>query len=130
MGEYAKAEPWLKALMDAWADGLNYYLHTHPEVKPRVLTRFEPWMALSFSEGSIGGDIEQINLEQLEAFYKSPMLAQGTLPSTDNGLDATSAVQCELLRSVSRRRLVHRIGVVDAEAAFAVDRILRTLLGH
>src|SRR5688572_20067474 len=44
---YGKAEPWLKALMDAWADGLNFYLHTHPDVKPRVITRFEPWMALS-----------------------------------------------------------------------------------
>ena len=61
---------WLKDLMDAWADGLNYYLHTHPEVTPRVLTRFEPWMALSFSEGSsIGGDIERVNLRELEAFY-------------------------------------------------------------
>jgi acyl-homoserine lactone acylase PvdQ len=29
--------------MDAWADGLNYYLATHPEVRPRVLTRVEPW---------------------------------------------------------------------------------------
>jgi acyl-homoserine-lactone acylase len=40
--------------MDAWADGLNYYLHTHPEVEPRVLDRFEPWMALTFSEGASG----------------------------------------------------------------------------
>ena len=55
--------------MDAWADGLNFYLATHPEVKPRVITRFEPWMALSFSEGSIGGDIESVSLAQLEAFY-------------------------------------------------------------
>jgi acyl-homoserine-lactone acylase len=55
--------------MDAWADGLNYYLHTHPEVTPRVITRFEPWMALTFSEGSIGGDIERVNLRELEAFY-------------------------------------------------------------
>ena len=66
---YRRSEPWLKALMDAWADGLNFYLHEHPEVKPRVLTRFEPWMALSFSEGSIGGDIESINLDSLRAFY-------------------------------------------------------------
>ena len=55
--------------MNAWADGLNYYLSTHPEVKPRVITRFEPWMALTFSEGSIGGDIERVNLDELEAFY-------------------------------------------------------------
>jgi acyl-homoserine-lactone acylase len=67
--QYQKSPEWLKALMNAWADGLNYYLHTHPNVTPRVIKRFEPWMALTFSEGSIGGDIEQINLRQLEAFY-------------------------------------------------------------
>jgi acyl-homoserine-lactone acylase len=66
---YRDSPEWLKALMDAWADGLNYYLHTHPEVTPKVITRFEPWMALTFSEGSIGGDIERVNLAQLEAFY-------------------------------------------------------------
>ncbi|MBK8647899.1 MAG: penicillin acylase family protein [Gemmatimonadetes bacterium] len=66
---YGRAEPWLKSLMDAWADGLNFYLAKHPEVKPRVIAHWEPWMALSFSEGSIGGDIEDISLRQLEAFY-------------------------------------------------------------
>ena len=66
---YDASPPWLVDLMDAWADGLNYYLHTHPDVSPRVLTRFEPWMALTFSEGSIGGDIERVNLAQLRAFY-------------------------------------------------------------
>ncbi len=66
---YGASPAWLKALMDAWADGLNYYLHTHPGVKPRVITHFEPWMALTFSEGSIGGDIESISVRQLEAFY-------------------------------------------------------------
>ena len=67
--KYDESPAWLKALMDAWADGLNYYLATHPNVKPRVITRFEPWMALSFSEGSIGGDIERVSLTRLEAFY-------------------------------------------------------------
>ena len=67
--KYAASPAWLKELMNAFADGLNYYLHTHPEVKPRLITRFEPWMALSFSEGSIGGDIESIDLKELEAFY-------------------------------------------------------------
>ena len=67
--QYAASEPWLKSLMVAWADGLNYYLATHRQVKPHVITRFEPWMALTFSEGSIGGDIESISLRDLEAFY-------------------------------------------------------------
>src|SRR6184192_63389 len=52
--QYRRSPAWLRRLMDAFADGLNFYLHTHPEVKPRVITRFEPWMALSFTEGSIG----------------------------------------------------------------------------
>ncbi len=67
--QYLGAPEWLRKLMDAWADGLNYFLHTHPDVVPRVITHFEPWMALSFSEGSIGGDIETVSLDELEAFY-------------------------------------------------------------
>ncbi|HEU4405346.1 MAG TPA: penicillin acylase family protein [Polyangiaceae bacterium] len=67
--KYASSPAPLQRLMDAWAEGLNAYLARHPETRPRVITRFEPWMALSFSEGSIGGDIESISLAQLEAFY-------------------------------------------------------------
>src|SRR5262249_2846419 len=67
--QYASSPAWLKTLMNAFADGLNYYLLKHPEIKPRVIKRFEPWMALAFTEGSIGGDIERVNLAQLQAFY-------------------------------------------------------------
>ncbi len=67
--DYARSPSWLKALMNGWADGLNFYLATHPDVKPKVIAHFEPWMALSFSEGSIGGDIERVSLTQLESFY-------------------------------------------------------------
>jgi acyl-homoserine lactone acylase PvdQ len=67
--QYAASPGWLQELMNAFADGLNFYLAKHPEVKPRVIQRFEPWMALSFTEGSIGGDIEKVNLNQLEALY-------------------------------------------------------------
>jgi len=70
--QYAACPPWLRTLMDAWADGLNFYLATHPQVSPKVLTRFEPWMALSFTEGSIGGDVERISLADLQTFYGRP----------------------------------------------------------
>ena len=70
--DYAASPAWLRTLMDAWADGLNFYLAKHPEVNPKVITRFEPWMALSFTEGSIGGDIESINLNRLRDFYDNP----------------------------------------------------------
>ena len=68
--KYAESPVWLRSLMDAFADGLNFYLNTHPAVKPKLLTHFEPWMALAFSEGSIGGDIETcVTPRQLEEFY-------------------------------------------------------------
>jgi acyl-homoserine lactone acylase PvdQ len=79
---YAASPEWLKELMDAFADGLNFYLYKHPGVKPRVIAHFEPWMALTFSEGSIGGDIERVDLEDLEAFYG------GASPSTPSGKKA------------------------------------------
>lgn len=50
--------------------------------------------------------------------------------SDQTGLDVTSYVQCELLRSVSDRRLVHRLGSVDAVTSGMVDEAVRTLLGH
>ncbi|RYY10124.1 MAG: acylase, partial [Alphaproteobacteria bacterium] len=70
--QYVASPAWLRALMDAWADGLNFYLATHPQTTPKILTRFEPWMALSFTEGSIGGDIERISLADLQTFYGQP----------------------------------------------------------
>src|SRR5438552_1993847 len=81
--EYRTSPPWLKRLMDAFADGLNYFLYKHPEVKPRVITHFEPWMALSFTEGSIGGDIERINLRDLAALYGDSAAAARTSGDAD-----------------------------------------------
>ena len=85
--KYAVSPAWLKELMNAFADGLNYYLHTHPDVKPKLITRFEPWMALSFSEGSIGGDIESIDLKDLERFYGKQGEAR-KVAAMENGFDA------------------------------------------
>ena len=77
--DYAKSPPAMRTLMDAWADGLNYYLATHPDVHPRVITHFEPWMVMSFTEGSIGGDIERIDLDKLRDFYSgAPKLADAS----------------------------------------------------
>jgi acyl-homoserine-lactone acylase len=87
--EYSASPDWLKRLMDAWADGLNYYLLTHPDVHPRAIAHFEPWMPLSYSEGSIGGDIETIDLDQLGAFYghgpKTVALREPPLPVEPGG---------------------------------------------
>ncbi|MBC2667939.1 penicillin acylase family protein [Novosphingobium piscinae] len=82
--DYARSPAWLRRLMDAWAAGLNAYLADHPAVKPRVIAHWEPWMALSFTEGSIGGDIERVPLSQLEAFYTRRRLA---LTALERGID-------------------------------------------
>jgi acyl-homoserine-lactone acylase len=89
--EYASSPDWLRRLMNAWADGLNYYLYGHPEVKPRVITRFEPWMALTFSEGSIGGDIERVNLRELEALYGSGNQQTARMDEPDELLEPTGS---------------------------------------
>lgn len=72
--DYAQSPAWLQALMNGMADGLNYYLITHPDVKPMVITHFEPWMALALTEGSVplDGDIVKVNLNGLKSFYGTP----------------------------------------------------------
>ncbi len=89
---YAGAPGWLQELCDAFADGVNFYLATHPQVTPRLLTHFEPWMPMFFSEGSIGGDIEQIDLAGIEAFY-----------SQDQALEVPREVPAERV-AISERR--------------------------
>jgi acyl-homoserine-lactone acylase len=100
--QYEVSPLWLKALMNAWADGLNFYLAKHPEVKPRVITHFEPWMALTFTEGSIGGDIETINLNQLQAFYGH---APATVAENDRGTGVPPVNQAPDLRSTDENEL-------------------------
>jgi acyl-homoserine-lactone acylase len=73
IANYEKSSDELKKLCNAFADGVNYYLETHPEVKPKLLKHFEPWMPMYFSEGSIGGDIERISTSKIKAFYESGM---------------------------------------------------------
>jgi acyl-homoserine-lactone acylase len=89
---YAASPEWLKRLMNAWADGLNYFLYANRQVKPKVLTRFEPWMALSFTEGSIGGDISSIPVRGIEQFYGA---RSGQAPSPD----ADAAYEAEALEA-------------------------------
>ena len=50
--------------------------------------------------------------------------------SATTGLDETSYIQCELIRSINRSRLVHRLGAIDAEASRDVATIIKTLLNY
>jgi len=70
---YDNSPQWLKELCIAFADGINFYLQSNPDVKPKLITHFEPWMPMYFSEGSIGGDIERVSTRKIRAFYESDM---------------------------------------------------------
>src|SRR5690349_3482291 len=68
-----KASPlWFKKLMNAFADGINYYLYKHPEVKPVVFHHFEPWYALMFTDGSVSAtQTGGININETARFYSN-----------------------------------------------------------
>lgn len=68
--EYQKAEPWLKKLMNAYADGINYYLYKNPQVKPAMIQRFQPWYPLLWTDGSIGAiSTADVTTTELQHFY-------------------------------------------------------------
>ena len=70
-GELTSLPPWARALCEAWAAGLNYYLATHPAVKPRLLTHFEPWQILAVNRagrrslGNLGLQPNELKLGEL-----------------------------------------------------------------
>lgn len=70
IADYQKAAPWLKKLLDAYAAGINYYLYKNPQVKPALLTRFKPWYALLWTDGSIGAiNTANLTITELKNFY-------------------------------------------------------------
>jgi len=68
--DFNNAPAWFKALLVAHADGLNYYLYKHPEIKPKVINYFKPWYHLMWTDGSVsptrtGG----IKVKDVKQFY-------------------------------------------------------------
>ncbi|MEI6087045.1 MAG: penicillin acylase family protein [Bacteroidota bacterium] len=83
--DFASAPAWLKKLMNAYADGINYYLFTHPQTKPALLKHFEPWFPLLWTDGSIGAiDIADITVTDLKNFYyNDPAIAIAKVDKQD-----------------------------------------------
>lgn len=70
--DYAKSPAWLKELLNAFADGINFYLYKNPSVKPKVLTKFEPWYPLLWTDGSIGAiSTGFLNAQDVKDFYSN-----------------------------------------------------------
>ena len=74
VADYQKSPVWMHKLLDAFADGVNYYLEKHPAVKPLVLKRFEPWYALMFTDGSVSAtSTGGVRVEEVKNFYSGNM---------------------------------------------------------
>jgi acyl-homoserine lactone acylase PvdQ len=88
--DYASSPTWLRKLLDAFSQGVNYYLYTHPQVHPHVLMHFEPWFALLFTDGSISatqtGGITKQDIKDLYAVAGFPDIAQAQ-PMADRDAD-------------------------------------------
>ncbi|MEM6642131.1 MAG: penicillin acylase family protein [Bacteroidota bacterium] len=79
---FESAPYWLQILCIAWADGINFYLYKHPEVQPKAIKKYEPWMTMYFTEGSIGGDIERVSSRKIKSFYQQISAEAGELLSS------------------------------------------------
>jgi acyl-homoserine lactone acylase PvdQ len=80
--DYKTSAPAFKKLLDAFANGINYYLYKHPEVKPKVFKHFEPWYALMFTDGSVAAtETGGIKLDETKAFYTDGGENLGYLPN-------------------------------------------------
>jgi len=76
IADYQKAAPWLKKLLNAYADGINFYLYKNPHVKPALLHRFEPWYPLLWTDGSIGAiNTSDLTVAELKNFYENTATA-------------------------------------------------------
>jgi acyl-homoserine-lactone acylase len=80
--DYKTSAPAFRKLLDAFADGINYYLYKHPEVKPKVFKHFEPWYALMFTDGSVAAtETGGIKLEETKGFYADGGEKLGAVPN-------------------------------------------------
>lgn len=93
IADYHQSPPWLKELLQAFSNGIQYYLHKHPQTKPRLLTRFEPWYPLLFTDGAFidtqtGGlqaaDIQALFGKKLMASRSAPSVTEASLPTGSN----------------------------------------------
>jgi acyl-homoserine lactone acylase PvdQ len=75
--DYRKSPPWLKNLLQAFAEGIQYYLYKHPETKPALLTRFEPWYPLLFTDGAyVASQTGGLQSTDLKALFEKELMVR------------------------------------------------------
>lgn len=90
--DYNNSPNWFKKLLNAFADGINFYLYKHPEVKPKVLTRFEPWFHLMFTDGSVSATrTGGIALDEVKTFYNGNTNATAYQPFINKDIELSGS---------------------------------------
>ncbi len=109
VADYKQSPLWLQKLLNAWADGINYFLAKNPDVKPALITKFKPWYPLLWTDGSIGaistGDIEVKDVKQ---FYTDEKLSS-YLPvkKTDRELAGSNGFAIAPSKSASGKAMLY-----------------------
>ncbi len=81
MADFKKSPEWLKKLLNAYADGINYWRYKNPATKPALLNRFHPWYPLLWTDGSIGAiSTGGISEEEVKDFYSGSSKASSYNP--------------------------------------------------
>lgn len=117
VADYKKSEPWLKQLLDAYAAGINYYLHKNPQVKPLLLHRFKPWYPLLWTDGSIGAiSTAGISTSELRNFYGDTASSQTMLQLRNaTVVTASSDTMLQLNKSYGGSTSIHGMIQRDPE---------------
>ena len=80
--------------------------------------------------GYFGSGFPSVIVAPLTTTDRSLSLHVEVHATAQTGLRQPSFVQCELIRSINRTRLVERLGTIDLDTAQTVDHVVRILLNH
>jgi acyl-homoserine-lactone acylase len=106
--DFNRSPKWLKELLVAFADGVNYYLYKNPQVQPALLNRFEPWFHLLWTDGSIGAiNTAGIEPDDLKSFYDSLSTVASTTPRTDKQFNGSNGFAISPAKSISGNALLY-----------------------
>ncbi|MEY4336212.1 MAG: hypothetical protein RLZZ45_1131 [Bacteroidota bacterium] len=82
--DYEASPDWMKKLLNAFADGINYFLYKNPKVKPALLKEFKPWYPLTYTDGSISAiQTSDLTANDIKKFYAGLSTDLAALPKKD-----------------------------------------------
>lgn len=82
--DFEASPDWMKKLLNAFADGINYFLYKNPKVKPALLKEFKPWYPLTYTDGSISAiQTSDLTANDIKKFYAGLSTDLAALPKKD-----------------------------------------------